>query len=50
MSTNSRNISIILPPEVELPTPGINYEAISNDIIGQLIDELTRTVFQSVFR
>lgn len=47
--TCSQKISIILPPEVELPTPD-SYEAIPNEIIVQLIDEVTKTVFQSVFR
>jgi hypothetical protein len=35
---------------VELPTPGVTYEAISDDVIGQLIDELTKGVFESLFR
>jgi hypothetical protein len=35
---------------VELPTPDTAYEEISDDVIGQLIDELTKGVFESLFR
>ena len=45
-----KRTSVILPAEVTLPTPGLEYTPLSDEQSDQLIDSLTKSFYRHVSR
>ena len=46
----SKRMSVILPAEVQLPSPGLEYTPLSPEQSDQLIDSLSQSFYRNVSR